>query len=96
MSEFNSMPDNYSEYERNLLMKITEYPDVINQATIDLTPHIICTYLYELAQTFNRFYENSRVAGDEREQIRLYIVMAYAAILANGLTVLGVPTPVRM
>ena len=94
--ELNSVSGNYSEYERNLLMKITEYPDVIAQATVDLTPHIICTYLYELAQTFNRFYENSRVAGDEREQIRLYIVMAYATILANGLTILGIPTPDRM
>jgi len=86
----------YSEYERSLLFKLTEYSGVIEQATVELAPHIICTYLYELAQTFNRFYENSRVVGDEREQVRLKLVRAYEAILENGLKVLGVPTPDRM
>lgn len=86
----------YSQFERSLLLKISEYPDVIQLATIELTPHIMCTYLYELAQTFNRFYENSRVAGDEREQIRLLIIAAYSVVLANGLTILGIPTPDRM
>lgn len=87
---------NFSEYERSLLSKLTEYPDVIQQATIELAPHLLCTYLYELAQTFNRFYENSKVIGDEREQIRLKLVKAYSIILKNGLTTLSIPTPDRM
>jgi arginyl-tRNA synthetase len=95
-SEFDSLPDDYSQYERALLFKLTEYPCVIEQATLEFAPHLLCTYLYELAQTFNRFYENNKVIGDEREQIRLYLVMAYASVLFNGLTVLGVPTPDRM
>ncbi len=95
-SEFNSPSDSYSHYERNLLIKITEYPEVVEQATIDLMPHHLCTYLYELAQEFNRFYENSHVAGDEREQIRFHLVSAYVTVLAKGLIILGVPTPDRM
>lgn len=86
----------YTEHERNLLFKLTEYSDVIRQSTTELLPHILCTYLYELAQSFNRFYENSKVIGDEREQIRLRLVQAYAIILKNGLAVLGIPTPDRM
>jgi len=86
----------YTEYEKNLLFKLTEYIDAINQSTNELLPHILCTYLYELAQVFNRFYENSKVVGDEREQIRLKLVTAYVSILKNGLTILGVPTPDRM
>lgn len=86
----------YSQFERSLLLKISEYPDIIHLATVELTPHVMCTYLYELAQTFNRFYENSRVAGDEREQIRSLIITAYSTVLANGLTILGIPTPDRM
>jgi arginyl-tRNA synthetase len=87
---------NYSQHERSLLIKITEYPEIIEQATLGLMPHHLCIYLYELAQEFNRFYENSRIIGDERERIRLRLIVAYAAILKNGLTVLGVPTPDRM
>jgi len=86
----------YDQYERSLLFKLTEYKDVIEQATQELAPHLICTYLYELAQTFNRFYEKSRVIGDEREAIRAQVVKAYATILRSGLTVLGIPTPDRM
>lgn len=88
--------DGYSQYERLLLFKITEYPHIITQATLEFAPHHLCTYLYELAQTFNRFYENNKVIGDERQQIRLYLVMAYASILYNGLNVLGIPAPDRM
>lgn len=92
------VPDqnDYTDFERNLLIKLTEYKDVIQRATTDLTPHILCTYLYELAQSFNRFYENSQVVGDAREGIRLKLVEAYVGILTNGLMVLGIPTPERM
>jgi len=95
-SEFNPPSDGYSQYERDLLFKITEYPHVIHQATTEFAPHQLCTYLYELAQVFNRFYENSKVIGDERESIRLHLVSAYASVLRNGLAVLGIPTPERM
>ena len=87
---------NYSIFEKNLLFKLTEYKDVIHQATVELTPHILCTYLYELAQVFNRFYENSMVIGNDREKIRIKLVEAYAGILSSGLMVLGIPTPERM
>lgn len=94
--EFVAPSDGYSGYERDLLFKITEYPVVIHQATIEFAPHQLCTYLYELAQTFNRFYENSKVIGGERESVRLHLVSAYGAVLNNGLGVLGIPTPDRM
>ncbi|QQS19200.1 hypothetical protein IPL68_03115 [Candidatus Saccharibacteria bacterium] len=59
-------------------------------------PHHICTYLYELAQEFNRFYEKNRVIGDEREALRLYLVDTYATTLKNGLELLGIHAPERM
>ncbi|MEI7539362.1 MAG: arginine--tRNA ligase [Candidatus Saccharibacteria bacterium] len=86
----------YTQYERTLVFKLTEYPDVINQATVEFSPHYLCTYLYELAQVFNRFYENSKVVGDDREQLRSRLVVAYTIVLGNGLKVLGIPTPERM
>lgn len=89
-------PNGYDQYERALLFKLTEYSSVTQQATRTLEPHQVCTYLYELAHVFNRFYEKSKVAGDEREEIRRKLVMAYAAILKTGLELLGIPTPERM
>lgn len=82
--------------ERMLVSKLTEFSDVMYRAAKDLSPHIICTYLYELAQQFNRFYENNRVIGDSREADRLYIVTEYARILRSGLEVLGIYAPDKM
>jgi arginyl-tRNA synthetase len=95
-TEFVVLTDGYSQQERALLFKFTEYPHVITQATIEFMPHHLCTYLYELAQIFNRFYEKNRIVGDNREQIRIQLVKAYITILGNGLTILGIPTPDKM
>lgn len=85
-----------AEGERSLVRKLSEYPEVVETAVIELMPHHICTYLYELAQTFNRFYENNRVIGDDRQADRLALVAAYKGILANGLGLLGITAPEKM
>ena len=82
--------------ERKLARKISEYPDVLAQAVDELMPHYVCTYLYELAQTFNRFYEASRVVGDAREEVRLKLVELYADVLRDGLSILGITAPNRL
>lgn len=82
--------------ERALVRKLTEYSDVLAAAKRELLPHGICTYLYELAQEFNRFYEKSRVIGSDEEPKRLALVTHYAATLKAGLTVLGIDAPEKM
>lgn len=82
--------------ERSLVLKISEYKEVVELATAELMPHHICTYLYELAQEFNRFYEKNRVIGDPRQQIRLALVDKYAARLKDGLELLGITAPDKM
>ncbi|HUS26599.1 MAG TPA: arginine--tRNA ligase [Nevskiaceae bacterium] len=76
--------------ERSLLRKITEYTEATNKAIEELMPHNICTYLYELAQDFNRFYEHNRVLGDPREAVRLRLVASYADTLQAGLQLLNI------
>lgn len=82
--------------ERELVRKIGEYSEVLDKAVTELMPHHICNYLYELAQEFNRFYEKSRIIGDEREALRLHIVELYRDTLARGLEVLGIVAPEKM
>lgn len=103
MSIVQKLTDNVSQRdgtfdagERTLLVKMTEYPEVLEQATRELAPHIVCTYLYELAQVFNRFYEASRILGDDREAVRGQLTRAYANILKSGLSVLGIQAPDHM
>ncbi|HUC89705.1 MAG TPA: arginine--tRNA ligase [Patescibacteria group bacterium] len=82
--------------ERALAQKISEYPEVLEKAVRELMPHYICTYLYELAQNFNRFYEHNRVVGNPRETARLKLVELYADILKDGLTLLGIAAPEKL
>lgn len=88
--------DTFEPDERSLLRKIGEYAEVVEQATSELMPHDVCTYLYELAQNFNRFYERNRVAADPREAIRAQLVLAYANTLKTGLNLLNIPAPDKM
>lgn len=88
--------DTLNSSERSLARKITHYGEIFNLALAETSPHHICTYLYELSQVFNRFYENNRVIGDERAAIRLQLVRAYSEVLASGLQLLGIPIPEKM
>lgn len=88
--------DNLETGERSLVRKISQFPEVVELATAELSPHYITTYLYELAQTFNRFYEHNRVIGDPRQSLRLSLVQAYAKTLQNGLELLNIPAPEQM
>ena len=82
--------------ERSLLAKMAEYPEIMERSVSELMPHLICNYLYELAQVFNSFYEHNRVIGDQRETERLMLVSSYADVLEEGLSLLGIPAPQQM
>lgn len=84
------------KYERSLARKIGMYPEAFMSALSDYSPHHICNYLYELAVTFNRFYEQSRVIDHERSSERVALTRAYEATLSHGLSVLGMPKPEHM
>ncbi len=79
--------------EHKLAVKILSYPLATAKAIAELAPHHICTYLYELTQQFNRFYEHNRIVGDERQNQRALLVRAYIQVLQNGLDMLNIPAP---
>ncbi len=85
--------EDFDDLERILVQKLGEYSEVVEKSSYDLAPHYICTYLFELSQTFNRFYEGSKVIGDEREKLRLELVSRYGYILQSGLKLLGIQAP---
>lgn len=86
----------FDPVERALAVKLSEYHEVRDVAIRELMPHHVCTYLYELAQEFNRFYERSRIIDDPREGLRLALLERYIATLASGLSLLGIPAPQKM
>ena len=89
-------PAETAEFERKLYKKIVQYGEVLPAAIREKAPHKICTYLYELAQEFSRFYEAVPVAGSAREQERTELVRADLAVMQHGLGLLGIEIPEEM
>ena len=91
-----TFPKELFDEDRALVRKLSEYTEAVNRATESLEPHHICTYLFELAQEFNRYYEKNQVVGSDKEAHRVGIVAVYADILKAGLTILGIAAPERL
>ena len=61
---------NITEEERRLLLKLLFYPNVILSAASNYAPNVLAEFLYEVASSFNNFYEHipiSQAKGDQRE-----------------------------
>lgn len=84
--------------ERNLIIKILQFPEIINLVAIDCYPNQLCGYLYELAGVFMRFYEECPVLKAERDvkASRLALAELTASALKQGLGLLGLKTLEKM
>jgi len=84
--------------ERALLFHLTRFNDFAQQAAAQLRPSVVAGYLYDLAKTFNRFYEACPIRSSEGalRNSRLLLVQSAARIMKQGLELLGIPAPSRM
>ena len=82
--------------EIKLNKKFVQYREVLKDAVREKAPHLVCNYLFELAQEFSRFYENCRVKGDEFENERAGEVQVFLNIMEHGLGILGIEVPEEM
>jgi arginyl-tRNA synthetase len=87
-----------SEHETALLARLLEYPDAVENAARDLSPHLIAFYLRELAAEFHSYYNATRLLVEEEsvKRARLALAGAVRQVLRNGLALLGVSAPDRM
>jgi arginyl-tRNA synthetase len=86
------------ESEIRLIKTMLEFPDVIRSASKHREPHRVITYLNTLASDFTTFYHDCRIIGEDEKlmQARTELAKAVAAVLANGLKILGITAPERM
>ena len=85
-------------WERMVAISLAWWPDVLVEAARAYNPTVIATYVHELAERFNRFYEECPIlrAGDTERRFRLALVRRVVAVMADGLDLLGVPAPDAM
>lgn len=81
--------------ERDLVLRLSEFGDVLERVGTDYAPHHLCAYLFELSQTFSTFYESCPVlrAADEVRNSRLALCDLTLRVLVQGLDLLGVESP---
>ncbi len=96
-SEF-AAPAALDPSERALAIRLTEWPDVAQDAAARRAPHRAVSYLKDLARDLHGFYHRCRVVGEapEIEAFRMDLTIATRQVLALGLGVLGVEAPERM
>ncbi|TGN65981.1 arginine--tRNA ligase [Nocardioides eburneiflavus] len=84
--------------ERALVLSLLDFGDVVGEVGRELEPHRLCTYLFELAQTFSVFYEQCPilVAEPPARASRLVLTRLTGDVLARGLHLLGIETPETM
>ena len=87
-----------SPIELSLLQMLIDFPDMIETAAKDLTPHLVAFYLRELASEFHSYYNATRfiVSDVPLQNARLTLILAIRQVLRNGLTLLGVSAPQKM
>ncbi len=98
-SEAVSMQLPYSESERQLMLKITQLNEVIENSFIDYSPHKICQYIYELSNEFNRFYHENKIISEQealKQHSWLKLIILTRDILTTCLDLLGIDAPDRM
>ena len=96
--------NNLSEYklnekEKETIKCIKKYKDIIKVAEDELSPAIICNYLYDLVKTFNSLYQNHNILNAETPQstsIRLQISLLTSKVIVNITDLLGIELPDKM
>ena len=87
------------EKERALAIKLLQFEEAIQIVAKDGTPHVLCTYLYELAGVFSSFYEHCPILNNEDQQVklsRLKLALLTERTLKQGLDLLGIKTVEKM
>lgn len=96
VQELQDVSVSMNQEEKHIARQILFYPEVVASAAADLTPNVLCTYLFDLAQMFNVFYAKHQILEGESKNLRLLLTQATAQVLQNGLGLLGIETIERM
>jgi len=80
--------------ERALLRVLIHFDLIVQEAAKECAPHHLCTYLFELSQVYNGFYNKHQIlhADQDIQKFRLHLTKATALIIQKGLEILGIKT----
>lgn len=88
-----------SESELNLMLKLTQFNDVMISSFLDYSPNKICQFIYDLSNEFNRFYHENKIITEEdanKQFSWISVIVLTKNILEKCLELLAIEAPDRM
>ena len=88
-----------SAKERDLLKRISLFPEIVREAGENYSPAVIANYCYDLVKEFNQFYHEHSILSEpnqDQRNFRLVLSATVAVIAKNGMNLLGIEMPERM
>ena len=88
-----------AEQEQALAARLAQFGEVLGNVAEKGVPHVLCSYLYDLAGLFSSFYEHCPILGaanEAQQQSRLRLAALTGRTLKSGLELLGLQTLERM
>jgi len=84
--------------ELELIRKMTQFNDVLEDSVRELEPHRLVFYLLDLAGEFHRYYNRQRVISEDLDlsRARLLLIENVQKTVRRGLEILGVDAPLKM
>ncbi|MFN2313556.1 MAG: arginine--tRNA ligase [Bacteroidales bacterium] len=85
--------------EISVIKLLNDFPALVQEAAVELSPALIANYCYELAREFNQFYHDYTILGENDGKIRdfrLKLSELTGRVLESGLWLLGIEAPERM
>jgi arginyl-tRNA synthetase len=87
------------ESETSLLERLLcRFPEIVERAGAEFSPHYIATYLIELAGAFNNYYAHNQIVNpeDPNSPYKVSLTKAFATVMKSGLWLLGIQSPEKM
>ena len=88
-----------STKEQELIAKVAEYADIVEEAARTYSPAVIANYIYDLVKEYNQFYHEFSILKEENEELRAFrlaLSEVVARTIASGFSLLGIEMPERM
>lgn len=109
LTKYQGLEDKYEEEaqilppvsgaEKDLMLQLSRYNEIMETSFTELAPHKICQYIYELANAFNRFYHDTKIISEENKKQQaswVRLISLTKDVLNECIDVLGIEAPERM
>ena len=85
--------------QQALMLELTKLKEAVESASVELAPHKICAYIYDLSNSFNSFYHDTKILAEEdvkKQKGYIALLSLTKSVLETCIDLLGFQAPERM